>query len=635
MEGVNKESFNNKKLNKKSQSLQKQEDPIDIKEIKKKLIDPRYISKKLNPEGRKKIANDVLNQRERLRSIKRDLEDKKKLLDELIWKVNELTKSLNILEKNVDNLKRISLDDEIQKQKTLQINLIEQELEKNNQIIKELEEKIKSLIQMRLEIKIPQKISDYYEEISHLPLNQEEKRKFLKPEILKQLTLNEYIYLWKRLKPHYFSYLMPQGLKDNFDNSFYIGDIGEFIDGFKKILKDDKMLRPFLATTWGLLLRDEETIKKFLEKEIFSKSRSVEEAKKNLIDMFEGNFSNSSLYPEKTALRFAHETVHNFDDPYDREEKNEIFVIFPTDFIVSQYYYSLGIANDFDALVWTGDLNNPGISIDAGIVFIPADDLVDPETGFKYASKIENGKRIPLINEDLTKKFVDWFNSIFDQLEFKKLWRLYIETFDKNLETKSSDSNFGSNYLESIFNYLLTQLKELGFDNEAAQRLKDEVFKTLHILTYTNPNRELTKEEVSKINVEQILIIKRANFQKPKNPITSKEYWEKYFDTYPEFKPKHIVFYKGQNPISAVSNFLLENRIKYSKREAFKKYQNISTDIFDDEDKSLGFNDHYIKDYVVKKVPSTREERESSVVWQGYEDFIKMAEKIIEEHYSG
>src|SRR6185503_4609999 len=97
-------------------------------------------------------------------------------------------------------------------------------------------------------------------------------------------------------------------------------------------------------------------------------------------------------YPDKIAVHFAAQMVA--DQFYGGERNNEVFFVYPSDFIASQHEYAFnGWEKDFtkpqsetkwnDVFVWPSNLENPGISVDAGLVFLPDHTPVDPETGSK------------------------------------------------------------------------------------------------------------------------------------------------------------------------------------------------------------------------------------------------------------
>ena len=90
------------------------------------------------------------------------------------------------------------------------------------------------------------------------------------------------------------------------------------------------------------------------------------------------------------------------DSFYGSERNNEVFFAFPSALIASQYEFAGNLAEvEMDG--YTDSYNNDqyvfpdiekGLSIDAGIAFIPKDAKVDFKTGSKYELD-ENKKPVP------------------------------------------------------------------------------------------------------------------------------------------------------------------------------------------------------------------------------------------------
>jgi hypothetical protein len=65
-------------------------------------------------------------------------------------------------------------------------------------------------------------------------------------------------------------------------------------------------------------------------------------------------------------------------------------------------------------------------------------------------------------------------------------------------------------------------------------------------------------EEYSKILTK--FFLKNSNIL-AKDTISSREYWEKYFQQHPKSRPKHIVYYSGGNPTKAMNEWRKNNGI--------------------------------------------------------------------------
>ncbi|MDD3072621.1 MAG: hypothetical protein PHP47_02825, partial [Candidatus Pacebacteria bacterium] len=99
-----------------------------------------------------------------------------------------------------------------------------------------------------------------------------------------------------------------------------------------------------------------------------------------------------------------------------------------------------------------------------------------------------------------------------------------------------------------------------------------------------------------------------ANWEKARNTITAKEYWERYFEKHPEQKPKHIVYYNG-DPTLAIHEFQ-------------RKYGIGQADTSASEGQLLGFDDKCVMNMVKDKR-----------AWAGYDDLVEMSNKIISDYY--
>lgn len=206
----------------------------------------------------------------------------------------------------------------------------------------------------------------YYETMKSIPLSQEEKKKFLQPEILSKLTTEEYISLWRRLNPYFLSHVTRQGFRDHNAMIYHSAGLQEFHQGFTSILDDQKIIRPPIALGDGLIMRDDASIKKYIER-VF-KADTEGEAKELLQQMLHFTWASAPQYPDITAVHFAAQMV--LDDYYGGEKGNEIFFIYPSDVVASQNNYAFnGWEKDFtipqsekkwnDIFVWPSTLENP------------------------------------------------------------------------------------------------------------------------------------------------------------------------------------------------------------------------------------------------------------------------------------
>jgi len=424
-------------------------------------------------------------------------------------------------------------------------------------------------------------------------LNSEQKRSKLKPEFLSTLTLDEYIALWRELNPYFLSHVTRQGFRDHNAMVYHSAGLDEFHNGFVNIMQDGRLLRPPIVLS-GLRNRDKDSVKQWLICHRIFEAENIEQAKKRLDNLLNYSLASAPKYPDKNAVHFAAQIVA--DDYYGGEVRNEIFFIFPSDVLASQYPFAFnGWEKDFrrpqserkwnDVFLWPQNLEDLGISIDMGIVFLPKNTLVDPETGSKYASEIRvvdgKKKRVVIEGQSLVDSFISW--------GLKEL----------NLISKNASfyRDKDPNYVQILFNQLVIEIHNLGFAKDASESVANEIINKIFIIpTFT--------EEL----LMNILRDTRANWQRPKNTIPAEKYWEGFFSKNPHLRPAHVVYYDG-DPTDAVDKFLIEHGIK-------------KDDFSPIDDPLLGFGDNYVSDM--------NNDPRANV---GYRELMLISERIIEEYY--
>ncbi|MDD5074197.1 MAG: hypothetical protein PHU92_03445, partial [Candidatus Shapirobacteria bacterium] len=250
------------------------------------------------------------------------------------------------------------------------------------------------------------------------------------------------------------------------------------------------------------------------------------------------------------------------------EEGNEAFLVYPVDVLASQYKYGFGydrmnfihhandrdfrrLGMDNDVFVWPGTLDNPGIPVDSGIVFLPKNSLVDPETGSIYASETTtiNGQeaRVRLKTESVEEKFQAYIVSQGEPKGyfFNKTSRELLEEFSPDL------------------------LASMDFSDDAIWRFRRAIY--------------------NGFTPEQAFGRANAAWQRAQNPISSQEYWENYFRQNPQIAPKHVYYYDNHTGSGdAVSGLLQRNNIGRA-------------DTSDTEGELLGFDENNIPNKVWRR----------------------------------
>jgi hypothetical protein len=556
-----------------------------VSQVKKELIDPRTISKNKDQEGRGVLVATVGQVRKEKEEIKTEMVQTESELQER--QENILVKLRQKL--NIPDKKTLELQEQLLEAHTKQDQLPD-----------------------------PKKmIEAYYEKTVETPLTNQEKRDLLKPEVLSQLSTDEYIALWRRLNPHFMTHATPQGFRDH-STGLLSRETLSFHNGLIDTLKDEKQLKSRFAIN-GLTNTDEVTVTMFLSK--IQVLQQVDEA--HAQEKFQSYlraplFQPLPGYPDGTSVHLTPQYVY---DAYLGEIGNGVFFCFPTDVIASQHIF--GLAGDHkdlrkvqgddrgwdDVFIWPNTQDNPGIPVDSGIVFLPENTQVDPNTGSRYASEVQiiDGKEKVIMIEDreLVSKYSEWANNLYDNSEVMKVAR---EAF------QNRDNPRHSGY-DDLSKVCLQELINLGFKNdkisqELANDIKREAYNIALWDSLEKGEDYATKHKDSLTRkIQELMDDSCAKFKKAENTISAKEYWENYFSNNPNLEPKHIVYYNG-NPTTAIYKFQQENGLGVA-------------DTSKEDGPLLGFDDHFVLDIA-------RDPRG----WKGYDGLVGTANKIIKEHYA-
>lgn len=540
-----------------------------ISQVKKEFFDPRTISKKHDQEGRDKLAAELREKRKERDTLHQEMSTTQNELDER--QSNLLVKlktKLNIPDKQMQEL---------------EAKKIEQGLKDTN------------LPDTR------KMVEAYYEEAAETALTNDEKRELLKPEVLSQLSTDEYIALWKRLNPYFLTHVTRQGFRDHNAMFYHSAGLQEFHNGFVGVAQDEKMLRPPLALG-GLKNRDEVSVKMFLSEWVLQ-ANNEEEAKTRFDNLLHWSLASAPTYPDKTAVHFATQLVA--DDYYGGERNNEVFFIFPSDVLASQHNFTFnGWEKDFthpqsetkwnDVFMWPNTIENPGITINAGVVFLPEKTQVDSNTGSKYASEVKTvdgkEKRVMIENTELKEKFMEWAKKLSDDSPAIQMARNYYN--ERSYDRQRA--------MIADFNRFLSQeLQTMGFDRDAATALVPDLVRDL---MYWNKDVPIER-------FQELINGSGAKYRRAENTIPAKDYWQKFFSENSSLRPQHIIYYDG-DPTSAIYKFQQENNIG-------------SADTSKTEGQLLGFDDHHVTD--VANDPRSN---------QGHDELVNLGNRIITERYA-
>lgn len=589
-----------------------QELPASVTQVKKELTTPRDISKKHDPEGRSALAATIIGARKEGRSIRNSITKQ----DQLSQKTrdqyfalgpNEEQAAENLAQRNESRLVKLKAKLGIgdQKASDLQEQLATVQGKRATLSVQSAQAayELQPLQERQANIPDPKEmLKAYYEKMEIQPLTNQEKRELLTPEVLESLTTEEYIVLWRRLNPHFLSHVTRQGFRDHNAMIYHSAGLAEFHNGFVEVLEDGKQNRPPLALD-GLRTRDEESVRQFLSRWVLE-APNQEEALERFNARLHHTLASAPSYPDKTAVHFAAQVVA--DDYYGGEDNNEVFFLYPTDTIVSQHNFAFnGWGKDFttpqnerkwnDIFIWPNTVDNPGITVDTGFVFLPENIPVDPKTGSKYASevKIVDGKKQRMMIEDtkLVDSFVSWVKGLGKDSPIIQAHNTYTHGY------RDQDRR---DYLTVV----AEEVHKLGINPEdSATIAEDNSLRTW--LTMVSQDSEVTDQAWA-----SILRNSNANWKRPEQTILAKQYWENYFTQNPHLKPKHVVYYDG-DPTTAVYKFQQKNNIG-------------KADTSDSEGQLLGFDDHHVTD--LQTDPRAN---------KGLGELVEMGNKIIVERYKG
>lgn len=404
--------------------------------------------------------------------------------------------------------------------------------------------------------------------LSHKPSLQEASR-FFREEAVSKLSLEEYILLLRRFPSTMSTHVIRRGVRDHTGHMFHGLGLDEFSSEFEGLLADQRLLPPLKARikTEGL-----EVVAKRAIQYKYAKSRA--EALENLDEYVGQTGDHVGKYGDASAVHFAVEFVG--DLYYGSETRNEVFVVIPSILIATQYHFShdpgycseKGKNNDL--WVWAND--NTGIPLDVGIVFLPGNAQVDPETGSRYALRED---KTPIIDEAAIETLLSLANQTSgeewgDRRNREGQERILdrAEIFDPHLRTALLRGNMWSFLRE-------------GYD----ERVYD------------------SKEAEQRDNAKGILRRAGLLFCPAQQSVPSREYWESYFARHPQHRPSKMVYYDAQKgPSEALEDWKKEHSLWRSSQQHCLGFPERMTGSFSEQalTGSQAFRDEALK--IVDKV---------------------------------
>jgi len=262
------------------------------------------------------------------------------------------------------------------------------------------------------------------------PLTEEEQRKYLSEETIISMPLDDYLVLLKRLSGNFVSHVTRYGIREQTFLYHSVGK-GEFFTSFTDILKAKK-LHSFFTN----FVENPDAFKSIRA----NAKRWIQESGmkgEELLNQLLAYYSSGNMPADKDSVHVA---VNNIaSSHYGSEKGYNFFFYFPAEFVAYNYYHHGRQEGELEHKEWTGyDQYNDmgiwnggnGLPIDAGITCIPADVMVDRETGSQY--KIVDGK--PVIGAD------DEFVKAENPIRSHEYWENY---FSEHPEQKPSKVLYG------------------------------------------------------------------------------------------------------------------------------------------------------------------------------------------------
>lgn len=409
--------------------------------------------------------------------------------------------------------------------------------------------------------------------------NKENIEKYFTETHLASLSIEDYALLLKRFPNEMVAHVTRQGIRDHTGTREHKGGLNKYTDGFMKMTEDGRLRSPLAVQL------SEQDKKKAIVRYLHLDEAGGKEDALTTLDYLLTHYANIN------AVHFAvQEVADNF---YGSERYNEIFIVFPSAHIASQYHFNGQLTSGGgdmwnDAWVWANE--EKGMDINAGIIFIPKDTPVSKKTGSRYELDNDNN---PLINEDS----VDAILSFMRSDDFEE-FRNEVEGIYHNLRDEK----------EKIIKRLEPQRKQLvekfGISDPHVQ---DMLFHPngliLQLSVYRDKQKQGMKDEYMDTNIKKEMDHHGVLLVEAKDPITSQEFWESYFSKSGK-KPSKIVYYTGGSPTAAFNEW---------------KYEHGLT--------KQGTPEHL--DFSERRV-----ERNSPTAYSGVGRFRSLAQEVIEEYFS-
>ncbi|HNU95771.1 MAG TPA: hypothetical protein PKK32_02315, partial [Candidatus Paceibacterota bacterium] len=418
------------------------------------------------------------------------------------------------------------------------------------------------------------------------PLTKDEQDRLLSADNIAKMNLADYLSLANRLSGLYFSHVTRFGLRETV--GVHCGGQGQVIDGFKPILESGR-----LGSLVDHILSKADYAKIYIREDLLSSywrtKRPIDLPKDEAVKMFMHDFFNRELFaacpkPDCSATHFGYN--HILED-YGAEAGYTIYFYFPVEVIAKNFQHNLNPEHPRssqkdqhnDQVAWSA---GEGIPLDLGVVCIPENVPVDKASGSKY---VLDKNRQPTVCSECRDQLTEInqarleFNSALTKIR-NDYWSWKesgpslpsrdIEFFDRP-EVIELARKFGFIKLEE---QLIRDDREYAYGCLPYSFSSSNLFSPQHpgghgekAMAYFKANKTtLFKDFVTAFRfdsnepADQLLSfylnseiyqrfpdknIFRLFLERPSadNTISSKEYWENYFNANPQTRPSKILYY--------------------------------------------------------------------------------------------
>lgn len=380
--------------------------------------------------------------------------------------------------------------------------------------------------------------------IEALP-NKEEIRQLFSEEHLASLSLEEYIDLLRQYPSEFVTSALRQGVRDHGWYEHNRG-MGEFHNSVVHIFRSKR-----LRSAIGVCNHKEdqgEAISYILD---LGSCASKDDAIRRLESMCNPKMQgDAGTFSDRNSIHVSAEEVS--DAFYGAETGNEFFIIHPSLHVASQYKFS-GALNmsggdaHNNSWIWTGEKD--GMNVDAGIVFLPRDVLVDRNTGSRYFLDEERKPKLNKEGKDVLTRFIndDNFNDFVERalpvLGSLKTNREGLEKLDTELTENFGISN--NRLRTAILNYFNLESLQTG-------------------------------------DINSVLESAGLMFVESQDTIPAQQFWEEYFVSNPESRPSKVIYYNGDST-QAFQNWKKENGLDKKSGSSDMGFPENRVDALDDE----------------------------------------------------